>query len=112
MENEKIDAVAQACTLSTLAPKAADKFILGEKYAIVDAVADFREKGMDGTDIDIGIGTISMTFDEGKLKWKFIPSKELESWCIDSLVHRKNLLPESLGRALATKLTLLYKELI
>ena len=108
----KADAVAGAKALSTLGDEAADRFVKGELLSVVDAVADCRADGSNETSVGIGLGTLSIRYADGALKWRFEPCDALERACIDAVVSKRNALADELGKSLSAKLSGIYKDLL
>ena len=109
---ETQDIIGQACVLTTIGRRVADKLTKAEEYAVVDAFADCRSSGDDEASADIGIGVIGIRYEDGTIKWRFSPSESLEKACVDAAIHKKNLLSDNLGKALSAKLAEIYKDLM
>lgn len=109
---ETNDAIKQACTLTSVSAKAAEKLVRGCEYAIADALADARAEGANEASADVGFGSLRMKYEDGVLKWRFKPSEALEKASIDAISRGKNALSDELGKALSAKLTEIYKDLL
>lgn len=66
----------------------------------------------DFLELDIGIGVLIINTVEDNIKYKFIPSKQLENGVRDTLCNHKNPLTLNLEQSLAKKITSVYKELM
>lgn len=107
-----IDTVADVAKLTTIPEdtlrRLMDKFV----YCITDAVAEARESGEDAADMDMGIGTLSISLDDDEVRYKFIPSENLKSAVRSAIIDEQNLLERKLEQALVAKITGTYKDLL
>lgn len=64
------------------------------------------------TKIDIGLGTLSIKQDTQGIKYKFIPSDSLESLVETTYATKKSSLKQKIEKALGSRLTKTYKDLL
>jgi len=60
--------------------------------------------------IDLGYGTLSINFDNKEIKYKFVPSKELDKSVANTVVTENNELINEIENSLVEKITNLYKD--
>lgn len=65
----------------------------------------------DSLELDIGIGTLIISWSDNDIKYKFCPSSSLELSVTDSIVNHKCDLIEAMEKSLTKKITTVYKEL-
>lgn len=65
----------------------------------------------DTAEIDMGFGTLLIHISDGNIKYKFIPSKELDKDVISTVVDEKNPITVVLENNLVNKITNIYKDL-
>ena len=96
-------------TLTTIKESVLAK--LNEKivWCISDAVCKSVYNRDDSTSIDLGYGNLIIKFDNNQIKYKFIPSKELEEAVTQAVITERNSLVEALETSLADKITNVYK---
>ena len=96
----------------------------GTQSPKVNQIVDFEIDGQNAKDIYLDKST--MNFDEVKdklveinaqekvneVKYKFIPSAELNKVVIDTINNKLNLLEDTLEKSLVEKVTKVYKDLI
>lgn len=81
-------------------------------WCICDEVEDTILNGETITTIDIGIGNILIKNEEDEVKYKFIPSKELENNIIDTTINKKNPLKIIIEKTLINKILNTYKDVL
>ena len=83
------------------------------KYFICDDILDSLLGENDTTEIDIGIGTLVIYVDKtnNAIKYKFVPSKELEDSINYTVVELKSPLKERASKGLSSRVGEIYKEL-
>lgn len=96
-------------TLTTIKESVLAK--LNEKivWCISDAVCKSVYNRDDSASIDLGYGNLIIKFDNNQIKYKFIPSKELEEAVTQAVITERNSLVEALETSLADKITNVYK---
>ena len=64
------------------------------------------------TEMDLGIGKLLLSIDDGFLEYKFIPSSKLESNVLKTIKEKKNPLINNLEISLVDRITNTYKDMI
>ena len=63
-------------------------------------------------EIDLGIGSLLLSIQEGKVLYKFIPSKSLEKSIFQTYTNKQNPLVQKIEETLVKKITEVYKDLL
>lgn len=79
-------------------------------YCLSDYINECFLSGNNTVLIDFGFGKLAINIEEDSIKYKFIPSEELELNLINSL-NNKNQLEVELSNSLSDKLLANYKDL-
>lgn len=79
---------------------------------ICHSVADSIKSKENGTEINIGIGTIHILIEEDKIKYKFIPSEELERKVCTVAHTKKSPLVKRVEKSLVRSIERTYKDLL
>lgn len=96
-------------TLSTINTYTLTRLINQINWCITDAVCkSVYEKDSEAV-IDIGIGTLTIRFDSDQIRYKFVPSKQLEDAIVEAVVNEQNQLVDALKYSLVEKITNTYK---
>ena len=104
--------VEKLSELTTIDPKALDKFFKKISWCICDDVYQASVDNQDRVFIDVGIGTIGVDFSLGDcVRYNFVPSKDLEKDIATTLTSGENPLTLRVEQSLVTKLTNTYKDL-
>lgn len=103
------DLIKDVAVLTTIPEKTLKKLSTKAIYCINDAVVDAAGEP---ADIDIGIGTLSISVVNDKVVYKFVPSKEFEESIKNSVINEQNLLEDALEASLVDKITNVYKEFL
>lgn len=106
------DMIKDVSTITSIPDKTLKKLVTKIVYCINDAVAEANAAGEDLVDLDIGLGTLAIKLDSDTIKYKFIPSAELEKSIRETILNERNLLEDALDAALVDRLTNTYKDLI
>lgn len=114
---ETTNMVEQLSTLTNINKKVLDKLVNISIECIGDAVFNNKVDGTDLTNIDIGIGIISILSDiaSSTLKFKFTPSAKLTENLkntFDNESMLKSGLQELLEESLVDRLVKTYKEIL
>ena len=79
-------------------------------------ICDYLEKTVLNNEkvcnIDIGIGTLLIGIDDGAVRYKFIPSQELERCIVSTLENQQNVLVSVVDKQLVSQLNKLYDKLL
>ena len=78
-------------------------------WCISDCICESLKVGDNISDIDLGFGTLKIAFKGNEIKYKFIPSQELEKAVSNTVVNERNDLVLNIENSLVSKLTNVYK---
>lgn len=106
-----INIVKDTSVLTTIPEKAIKKIIDKMIYSINEAIVEAEITGDDIVELDIGLGTLLIRFEDGSIQYKFIPGDKLEETVKNSFINKQNLLEDALDTSLVNKLTNIYKDL-
>lgn len=98
--------------LTTIPEKTLRKLVDIQEYIINDMVEDSMTKNETTTEVDIGMGTLMIRFEDNTLRFKFVPSAKFEESLINTIVNKENILKLTLEKNLVDKVTHIYKDLI
>lgn len=88
------------------------KFVPLAEYCIAHDVHESMCFRQELAEIDIGIGTLVVKVDEDSIRYKFIPSENLEKMMIEMVKTHKSPILSKLETNLQTKIEKAYKELL
>lgn len=88
------------------------KFIPVSTYCISHAVFESLSKDETVTEIDIGIGQLLIKTDSTSVKYRFVPSKELEKSVKQSVTTGYSPMITKIDNSLQEKIERAFKELI
>lgn len=112
MNMEEINIVSDLAQITTIQDKVLEKLFSKMVYCISDAVVEAKKCEKELVDLNIGIGNLSIQLYEDSIKYKFVPSQELESSVKDSILEERNLLEDKLEQSFVDKIVNLYKDLL
>ena len=78
-------------------------------WCISNSMYEAIKAGENSTIIDLGFGTITILFDNNEIKYKFVPSQELEKVLTRTVINERNDLAINIESSLVSKLTNVYK---
>lgn len=96
-------------TLTTVEEKVFAKLLQKVEWCINDAVESALLNNEDTINIDTGLGTLIIKFDDSNIKYKFIPTKQFEKSLLNTIVNERNDLKLNLESSLVSKLQNVYK---
>jgi len=99
-------------TLTNISDDVIDKLVNKILYIICDDVLDTHLNNKTITDIDIGIGVLSICVDNNQIKYRFTPSTIVESAVKNTIVDLKSPVKERASKTLASKINEIYEELL
>ena len=99
-------------TLTNISSDVIDKLVNKILYIICDDVLDTHLNNNTVTDIDTGIGVLSICVDNNQIKYRFIPSAIVESAVKNTIVDLKSPVKERASKTLASKINEIYEELL
>lgn len=97
--------------LTTIPEKSLSKLTEKSYYVVSDIILEDIMNDKDVSEIDIGIGTIIIQHSGDSIKYKFIPSKNLDMTVKSTIINKKNTLEYILEQTLKDKVTNTYKDL-
>ena len=98
--------------LTNVTENTLEKFIPICRYCIGHAVHEHLCIQKDVTEIDIGFGMLNIKTDDCGIRYKFIPSKELEDMLIKTVTQHTSPIITKLENNLQDKIDHTYKELL
>ena len=98
--------------LTSIPRDALDKLSKKCVWVICDDLEDCELENDNLVSINIGIGNLLISNGDETIKYKFIPSKELEKGIRETVVDHKNPLKFVLEKTLADRITNTYKTII
>ena len=99
-------------TLTNISDDVIDKLVNKILYIICDDVLDTHLNNNTVTDIDIGIGVLSICVDNNQIKYRFTPSTIVENAVKNTIVDLKSPVKERASKTLASKINEIYEELL
>ncbi len=96
-------------TLTTINESTLSKLNNKAVWCITDAVCKSVYNRDDSAIIDMGIGKLTIKFDNNQVRYKFVPSKELEEAVTAAVLDERNPLVDALESSLVDKMTNVYK---
>lgn len=98
--------------LTNVTENTLEKFIPICKYCIGHNVHENLCQKKDITEIDFGFGVLNIKIDDCEIRYKFIPSKELEDVLVKTITQHTSPIITKLENNLQEKLDRTYKELL
>lgn len=92
--------------------KVFEKLSQNANYCICDYLEKTILNNEKVCNIDIGIGNLLIGIDDGTVRYKFVPSNELESCIISTLENQQNVLIAAVDKQLISQLNKLYEKLL
>ena len=107
-----VSLVKDISTLTTIPERALQRLVEVSIYCINDAVSEDVGQENNVSEIDIGIGKLSISHEDNDLKFKFIPGAKLEEEIIKTIKNGQSTLEYTLERNLVKMITNTYKDII
>jgi hypothetical protein len=107
-----VNLIEDVSKLTDVSEKTLNKFIPVCTYSIGHAVYESYCCKQSITEIDIGVGQIDIKVEDNTIKYRFVPSKELEKTLIQTVTTKSSPLIVKLDNNLQDKIDRAYKELI
>lgn len=98
-------------TLTNIPEKILEKLFQSIAYIICQAVLEDTLDESDITSIDLNFGILYIKHENSELKFKFVPSKDLEDNLKETITQKLNLMENTLTDKISVKLLEIYKEL-
>ena len=97
--------------ITTINERALDKLSDKVLWCISDAVEKAMLNNDNVIELDLGFGILMISILDNNVKYKFVPSKELEKAVNDTIINEKNMLVDVLEESLVNKITNVYKDM-
>lgn len=106
----KINLTEDLSTITTIQVATFNKLTQKIMWIITDAIETAISNNEDTLEIDIGIGTIKIKFDNQSIRYRFVPKPTLENAVAKAIVTEQNPLEIALEKSLADKMVNVYKD--
>lgn len=106
------DSLEDLSVLTTIPKDTLNNLFKKINLCICDEVQDSSLKNEEISKINIGIGYLIISNSEDQIKYKFIPSEDLENNVKETLIEGKNPLQRTLERNLVNRILKTYKDII
>lgn len=103
--------VSDVSTLTTIPEKTLNKLITKYIYCICEAILEDVMNEKDVSELDLGFGILYIKHVGNEVKYKFVPSSDLEKAVSNTVTKKLNLLENVLNETLAKKFIEVYKDL-
>lgn len=107
-----ISIVNDLATITTIPINSLQKLKEKEIYLICNAVEESTLQNKEITEINLGVGNLIISVENGFINYKFTPSSKLEKNLISTIVKKKNPLTNLCEEALANKIVRTYKDML
>lgn len=107
-----INLVEDVSKLTDVPDKTLDKFTGIIEYCIAHAICESCFNNNHITEIDVGFGEIHIKTDADGVRYRFLPSKNLEKMIVESIVNKRSPIIQKIDKSLQEKIDRAYKELI
>lgn len=97
--------------LTTIPVATLDRLVNKASLCIADSVEKCIYDKSDKCEIDIGIGTLTISLANDLIKYRFTPNQTLENLIKTTVVDEKNPLENVLEESLVNKIQNIYKDL-
>lgn len=81
-------------------------------YCIDEELLETHLSGEEVMQYDIGLGTLLITIRDNQVKYKFIPSTQLEANIVNSLKTKQNSLSNKIEKTLVDSIVNTYKDML
>lgn len=98
--------------LSTIKETALSKLNPIINKLICDYILEAKNKGEDNININLDFGSLNISLLDGVVKYKFVPSEELEQQIITTYLKNTSPIVDSLEQAVIDRFENIYKDLI
>ena len=104
--------VNDLAVLTTIPVNSLQKLKEKEIYLICNSVEESILRKNEITEINIGIGILTISLEGGFIAYKFTPSSKLEKSLVSTVINKKNPLTNILEEALANRIVKTYKDML
>lgn len=108
----KFDIIPEISTLTTIKQESLDKLFKLVSWCISDGIEQSLLKDENTTELNLGFGKLLISVVDNNIKYKFLPSSDLEKGIIDTAIYGKNPLKANIDKQLVNNITNIYKELL
>lgn len=105
------DTIKDVATLTTIPEKTLMKLFQKFIYCICETILEDIQDEKEITELNIGLGTLYIKHDSNDIKYKFVPSNDLEKGINLTVTKKLNLMENTLNAVLAKKFMNVYKDL-
>ena len=106
------DLISDVSVLTDVPEATLRKFVPIVSYVISHSVHETQCEGKDLAEIDLGFGQLILKIDENSLRYRFVPSKELEKQLISAVTSGYSPLTAKITSNLQEKIESAFKELV
>lgn len=99
-------------TLTTISSDSIKRLVNLSNVCICDTIEEDKLQNKDVSEIDIGIGVLYILISSETVKYKFIPSKELETNINTTIRKGVNPMEKFVETSLINKITNTYKDML
>ena len=116
-ENNSIEfnVVEDVSKITTIAPGALNKLVHIAMCCMCDYAEQLKiqhdEDYTDAMNVDIGIGNLIFSIEDGRLHYTFKPCAKFEKALIGAIVNGKNPLVKTIEKSIASRITNTYKDM-
>ena len=107
-----INLIDDISKLTDVPCKTLNKFVPIANHCIGHAVHESYCSQSDITEIDLGYGELHIKVDASGIRYRFIPSKELETLLVKTITTKRSPIIEKVEKDLQEKIERAYKELL
>lgn len=105
-------AIEDVSALTTIPVTGLNKLVEKTNWCICDCIEETQLSGEKLTEIDIGIGVLSVYADEAGIQYRFVPSKKLENAVRTTITTKKSPLVQQVEATLVQRILETYKSYI
>lgn len=106
------DVIEDVSKITTIPKKELNKLIDKAIWVICDCLEQSKMKNQNITDLDIGLGILTIYNSDDDILYRFTPNAELEQSILSTLVEGKNPLELTLETKLVNKILNTYKNIV
>ena len=98
--------------ITTIPVNSLQKLKEKEIYLICNDVEESILQNKNVTEINIGIGVLTIEIKDSFINYKFVPSSKLEKHLVSTIMNKKNPLTNVFEEALASRIVKTYKDML
>ena len=107
-----IDIVEDVSKLTLIPRTSLDCLIEKANYSICHSIEESQIENKTITEVNIGVGKISIFVDNETIKYRFEPSRSLEDSIKETVTSKKSPLVNKVEESLVDRITNVYKDLL